>query len=87
MSLLRASAVRLSKRELTRNCPRLPERSLDMTCNLLVRCEPHAWSRLHLRHQPIEHRDPRAMPDDVRVHRQDEDSALLVGAIEFRFPD
>jgi hypothetical protein len=65
----------------------LPESSLDMTRDLLVGGEPHAWPRLHVRHQPVEHRDPRSVADDVWVHRQDEHAALLVGAIEFRFPD
>jgi hypothetical protein len=61
---------------------RSPERSLHMTRDLLMRCEPHARPRLHVRHEPVEHGDPRSMADDVRVHRQDEQSALLVRAVE-----
>ena len=63
-----------------------PERSLDMTRDLFVRREPHARPRLHVRHEPVEHGDARSMADDVRVHRQDEQSALLVRAVEFHFP-
>ena len=49
-----------------------------------MRAEPHARLGLHVLNQPVERGRARAMPDDVRVHRQDEHATFIVGRIELR---
>jgi len=46
------------------------------TRDILVRGEPDPRHALHVANQLVENRDPRAVPDDVRMHREQEEPAL-----------
>ena len=55
--------------------------------HLFVRREPHSIVALDVVDKSFEHCDPRAMPDDVWMHRQDECPAFVVGTVELCFED
>src|SRR4030095_17004369 len=55
----------------------------DVARDLLVSGEPHAWLRCHVENQFLERGDARAVPGNMRMHRQDVKTAFIVGDVEF----
>src|SRR5437868_7603516 len=58
--------------------------ALHVARDLLVRGEPYVALRLHVDDQLLEAGGARAVAGNVRVHRQDEEAALVVGGVELR---
>ena len=60
------------------------DQRLDVPRDLFVRREPDARLALHVLHQPLEQRDARAMADEMRMHREEIETAFFVGDVELR---
>src|SRR5437763_9760764 len=62
-------------------------RGLHETRDLFVRRKPDAGARAHVTNQSLQHNNPRAMADDVRMHGQNKHRAFLVCLVKLRAPD
>src|ERR1041384_5602905 len=56
-------------------------------CNFFMSGKPDSRFRTHVFQQSLEHRNARAMPNHVRMHREYEHRSFLISLVELRAPD